>query len=186
MSHPVSTAARACVLALLAALTAAAPAHAALYFTVARLPPSTGAALPTPTTAIAPGATAYIRVDGLGKVKTSAAVGAETDWLATWLTPSGGTACANTGGGDRPNSTVAGVLPDIAGSFLQYRPNSPDAGDQWNFESKYETRPCADTSAHGEWRLKLQKDATHFVTLDAFLFTVLTPASLDAAPARPS
>ena len=155
---------------------------AQLYFTVARLSAFTASDLATPTTAIAPGAAIYLRVDGLGAIDTSQGVTSQTDWKVTWMTPSGTVSCANTGGGDRPDSSASGSLPSPAASFLMYRPSSTD---QWNVESKYETRPCANTSAHGEWRLKLQSDATHFVTMDAFLVTVLTPVSITSAPSSP-
>src|SRR5207247_2439593 len=120
-----------------------------LYFTVARLTLYTSSSLTTTATSIAPGARAYVRVDGLGKVNTGSAVGAETDWSATWIKPDGATSCANTGANDRPDSSATGSFPSNAADFLQYRPNTPDSGDQWNFESKYETRPCADTTTTG-------------------------------------
>src|SRR6266508_4370680 len=91
-------------------------------------------------------------------------------------------ACANTGGGDRADSTAGGffptgTLPLGAGGYLQYRPNVVATGDAWNRESNYETRPCADFGSgnQGLWRLKLKRDNTHFVVLPVFTVDTTPP-----------
>ena len=114
------------------------------------------------------GATAYLRIAGL-KPSTSG-------WNVTWLTPGSATACANTSGSDRPDSHGSGVLPKN-GSYIQYRPSTTASGSQWNRESNYEVRPCPALGAgqEGTWRLRLEKDATTFVVLDAFTLDATAP-----------
>jgi hypothetical protein len=161
-----------------------------LYFDVARATSFEDTALTIPRSVFNASATAYVRVDGVGKVKDSSTNVAKSDWATTWLLPSGGTACANTGGSDRPDSTAGGRLPATAGSFLQYRPNTTGTGDAWNRQSNYETRPGAgstcigySSSSSGQWKLKVQLDNQHFVTLDAFKLDASEPISSAAAPA---
>jgi hypothetical protein len=159
------------------------------YFDVAKATSFEDAGLISPRALFNASATTYVRVDGVGKADNKGTNGAETDWTTTWLLPSGGTACANTGGGDRPDSTAVGRLPSTTGSFLQYRPNTTATGDVWNREANYETRPdvgstCTAFSASndGQWKLKLQKDGMHFVTLDAFKVDGSRPSSSATAP----
>src|SRR4051794_28911187 len=163
-----------------------APATKQLYFTVARLTAYTSSALTTATTAIAPGSSAYIRIAGLGKLKGAPTVAADVDWSTTWLKPDASTSCANTAGkGERAPSAANGTFPTVAGDFLQYRPNTTSTGDLWNQEPLYETKPCASTATHGQWKLKVLKDPSHFVTLNAFLVTPLTATTISSAPATP-
>ena len=126
--------------------------------------------LSTLQSAFGSGQTAYVTVAGLNQ--------GQNDWSITWFMPSGA-AAANTGGGDCPDSTSTGAMPDVAGSSLRYPPRpAPDTGtDQWNWESKYEsgTFPAFGSSNAGTWSLKIQKDNTHFVTLT--VFSVDTTAS---------
>jgi parallel beta-helix repeat protein len=105
-------------------------------------------------------ATAYVSVTGLKP--------AQSDWSTTWILPSLAVACANTGGGDRPDSSANGTL--AGGAFLQYRPNTTATGAVWNQEQNYETRPCASFAIGnaGGWALRLQKDAKDFVVLPVF------------------
>ena len=139
-----------------------------LYFDIARASSFADSGLATPRDTFAAGSSAYVKVAGLGRVKTAAANTAQSDWQTTWVLPSGSTACANTSTPDRPDADAGGALP--AGSFLKYRPNASNPSQAWNLESNYETRPCPDFAPanDGAWRLRLQKDATHFVTLKAF------------------
>jgi large repetitive protein len=146
----------------------AAAKTSSLYFDIARASSFADAALTTPRSTFGAGSSAYVTVAGAGRVKTAAANSAQSDWAATWVRPSGSTACANTLGTDRPDADAGGSLP--SGSYLKYRPNAAGPSAAWNLESNYETKPCADfTSADdGDWSVRLQKDATHFVTLKAF------------------
>ena len=161
-----------------------------IYFDLAKAASFEDAGLTSPRALFNASATTYVRVDGVGRASGKGTNGAESDWATTWLLPSGGTACANTGGNDQPDSTAGGRLPSTTGSFLQYRPNTTATGDPWNREANYETRPglgstCTtfSSSNDGQWKLKLQKDGTHFVTLDAFKVDGSRPSSSATAPA---
>ena len=174
---------------------AGAPAKSfSLYFDVARATAYSDSALTAAKPVYAAGQTAYVSLQGVGKVKGSAANASVSDWASTWLLPSSGTACANTGGGDRADSTAGGffptgTLPLGAGGYLQYRPNVVATGDAWNRESNYETRPCADFGSgnQGLWRLKLKRDNTHFVVLPVFTVDTMPPdTSVSGGPAGPT
>src|SRR5215213_1951604 len=148
---------------------------AQLYFDVARATAYSNASATLPKSVFAAGTTAYLQVAGAGKVKGSAANGQVTDWKTTWVAPGNGVACANTAGSDRPDATAGGLLPASSvgpgtAATLRYRPSATATGDAWNREANYETRPCADFSAanDGAWKVKLQRDSTHFVVLPAF------------------
>jgi hypothetical protein len=126
--------------------------------------------LTIPQSSFAPGSSVYTVLQGLTKgVK---------DWSVTWVRPDSTPACANTGGGDRPDADAVGKLPSGAGAFLQYPPNT--GGAAWNIQNNYEIRPCPATTA-GTWRLKLSKDTKKTVTLAAFTVT-----ASDAPPPAPS
>ena len=146
----------------------AAAKSGSLYFDIARASSFADAGLTTPRSTFGAGSSAYVTVAGAGRVKTAAANAAQSDWAATWVRPSGSTACANTLGTDRPDADAGGILP--SGSYLKYRPNAAAPSAAWNLESNYETKPCADFTPadDGDWSVRLQKDATHFVTLKAF------------------
>jgi hypothetical protein len=146
-----------------------------LYFNVARASAFADSGLATPRDTFGAGSAAYMSVAGLGRLKTTAANTAQNDWQTTWVRPDGTTACANTAVADRPDSDASGVLP--GGSFLKYRPNASTPSQAWNLESNYETRPCPDfaTANDGQWSLRLQKDATHVVTLKAFKVDATPP-----------
>jgi hypothetical protein len=134
--------------------------------------------LTTPKTSFAPGSTAYVTVAG-------AKPGA-SNWAVTWLLPSGATACANTAGTDRPESSASGLLPKPGGSFLQFRPNTTAVGSAWNREGNYETRPCPAFAIanEGVWNLRLDLDATDFAVLNAFTVDATPPPtpSIDSGP----
>jgi hypothetical protein len=121
-------------------------------------------ALTTPKSTFGTSGTAYLTVAGLKP---------GNDWTTTWIGPSGTTACANTGGGDRPDVPSTGVLAG-AGGYLQYRPNTTAVGAAWNRESNYETRPCPSFSSanQGAWKLRLGLDGKDFVVLSAFTVDV--------------
>src|SRR3954469_12728949 len=79
---------------------------AALYFDVARASAYADSGLSQPTSTFGSAATAYLTVAGVGRVRSAVSNSAQTDWSVTWLRPSGATACANTAGTDRPDSTA--------------------------------------------------------------------------------
>jgi hypothetical protein len=165
-----------------------------LYFDVAAATAYSNSALAAPKPAYTVGQAAYVNVQGVGKVKASAANAAVTDWSSTWLLPSSAIACANTGGGDRADSTAGGFFPTGTGllgtgGYLQYRPNVVATGDAWNRESNHETRPCPDFGGgnQGVWRLKLKRDNTHFVTLPVFTVDTTPPdTTVTGGPAGPT
>jgi PKD domain len=144
-------------------------------------------------TNFAAGQTAYVRVDGF-EVSSSRV-------SSTWLLPSGATACSNTGGNDRPDSSAGGILPDPVVSSapapstdaLHYPPRlqNPGADDPWNYRQSYDgfdpvtnPTPCpAFASANqGTWKLRLQGNATHVTTLSVFVVDTTPPtATIDQA-----
>ena len=153
-----------------------------LYFDVAAATAYADSALTTPKGFFTVSQTSYVNVLGVGKVKKTANNTATSDWSVTWLLPSSATACANTSGSDRPDSTAGGLFPAGPGplgigGYIQFRPNTTATGDAWNRESNYETRPCPDFGGanEGGWRLKLGRDNTHFVTLPVFAVDVTAP-----------
>src|SRR5919197_304224 len=75
------------------------------YFDVAKATSFADSGLTNPRSVFNASATTYVRVAGVGKVDDQGANAAESDWLITWLLPSGSTGCANTGGSDRPDSS---------------------------------------------------------------------------------
>jgi hypothetical protein len=154
---------------------------AVLYFDVAKATSYSSSSLTTQKSLFGAGATAYVTLDGIGQIKTSPANAAVSDWSATWILPSGANACANTAGGDRPDSTAAGRLPSTGGSFLQYQPTT---GDAWNTQANYDAScPAFSSSNDGAWKLKVQKDGTHFVTLPVFTVDGVAPdTTLDSGP----
>ena len=154
----------------------------ALYFTVARATAYVDAAATMPRSAFADAATVYVQVEGLGKVDTAQTVAATSDWQMGWQSPDGQWICANTGGGDRPDSTASGLLPASSltpglGSTLRYQPFTTSTGDAWNRQSSYDQATCPQLGAanEGQWRLGLQRDSTHFVVLEAFTVDVTPP-----------
>lgn len=85
-------------------------------FNVAQVTAYTTSALTTTTTAYPAGATAFLVINGLSQ--------GTGNWNVTWIAP--GVSCANTSGGDRPDSDASGKLPS---SFLAYPPNDAFADD---------------------------------------------------------
>src|SRR5262249_43485885 len=70
-----------------------------------------------------------------------------------------------------------------AAIYLQYAPRATNVGtDQWNWQSKYENKgspnfqPFGSTD-QGVWKLKLQRDNTHFVTLTVCTVDTTAPAA---------
>ncbi|HEX8053828.1 MAG TPA: SdrD B-like domain-containing protein, partial [Thermoleophilaceae bacterium] len=156
--------------------TGATPSTADLQFTVARATSYSDAALTAPRAAFGAGQSAYLRVDGV--------TASQADWSVTWIPPSGSVACANTLGTDRPDSSAAGRLPDTAGSFLQYAPGA--SGAVWNLSANFDAGascPAFGPSNDGQWRVRLQRDATHSVELPAFLVATTPPqTTIDSGP----
>jgi hypothetical protein len=68
---------------------------------------------------------AYVAVAGLRQ--------SINDWDVYWINPSGTVSCANTGGGDRPDSGADGKLPKTAPANLEYIP-SDENSTNWNDE----------------------------------------------------
>jgi hypothetical protein len=157
-------------------------------FDVAQATAYTSSSLTTPTTSYSQNTTAFVRVAGLSQ--------SAKDWIVTWILPNGSTACENNAGGDRPASATDGSLPTTGNdvftpsttTFLQYRPNQTDIGDQWNWQSKYETSPCPSFlfENSGQWKLTLLADAKHSVTFNIFNVSVAVPTvlTLTASPAN--
>jgi large repetitive protein len=157
------------------ACSGAAAKTSSLYFDIARASSFSDSALTSPRSIFGAGSSAYLKVAGLGRVKTAAATTAQADWITAWVRPSGSAACTNYLNADMPDSDASGVL--AAGSYLKYRPNAGTPSAAWNLESNYETRPCVDLGAadEGVWTLYLQKDATHIVKLKAFTVDATPP-----------
>src|SRR6266480_1379712 len=148
-------------------------------FYVARATVYADGALTTPKTGFGAGATAYVTVTGVTPSLTG--------WSTTWLLPSGATACANTAGTDRPDSSSSSNLPPKwTNSYLQYRPNTTATGSAWNREANYDVRPCPSfgPSNEGTWKLRLDGDATNFVVLPVFTVdtTPPPPPTITSAP----
>jgi len=157
-----------------------------LYFDLARASSFADSGLGTPRSTFAAGTSAYVKVAGAGRVKTTPTNTAQNDWRTTWILPSAAIACANTGGGDRPDADAGGLLPN--GSPLKYRPNPSGPSAAWNLESNYDGA-CPDfgPANDGAWKLRLQKDGTHFVTLPAFKVDATPPdTALTSGPAGPT
>jgi hypothetical protein len=150
---------------------------ASKMFFVAKPTVYADSALTAPNSTFGTSGTAYVTIAGLKP---------GNDWTTTWITPSGATACANTGGGDRPDVPSTGALAGAAG-YLQYRPNTTAVGAAWNRESNYETRPCPSFSSanEGAWKLRLGLDGKDFVVLSAFTVDVTNPVVtlIDQPPA---
>src|SRR5205807_538249 len=94
----------------------------------------------------------------------------QTDYSTIWI-PTGFTdltaTCHNTTGSDQPDTSSVGRLPSPAGSFLQYPPGA--SGDPWNLLANYDsTGQACPLTTPGQWQIKVQKNSTHFVTLNAF------------------
>ncbi len=89
--------------------TGAADGDNAKVFYVAQATAYTTPALSVSTAMYGAGATAYVVVQGL---KIS-----QNDWQTIWLAP--GVSCANTAGGDRPDSDASGSLTS---AYLAYQP----------------------------------------------------------------
>ena len=135
-----------------------------LVFNVAQATAYTSSALTTTTTSYPGGATAFVVVNGM----------AGANWSTTWVAPGVGVNCANTSGGDRPDTDANGKLPS---TFLAYPPSETFA-DDWNKSpSKYENTTCpAFASANaGQWKVTLTMDPTHSVTLNVFTVDTTAP-----------
>jgi hypothetical protein len=163
--------------------TGGATKSASKTFYVAQATVYADPALTTPKTAFAAGTTAYVTVTGVTPSLTG--------WSTTWLLPSGATACANTAGTDRADSSSSSNLPPKwTNSDLQYRPNTTATGSAWNREANYEVRPCPSfgTSNEGTWKLRLDGNPTNFVVLPVFTVDATPPPAptITSAPADPS
>ena len=147
-----------------------------IAFYVAKSSTFEDAAKTTPRTFFSPPGPAHVVATGL--------VTAGGRWDVTWILPTGATACSNTAGTDRPLAG-AGTLPET-GNPLLYAPavGSPNA---WNLPGNYDGACPAMASSEGAWKVKLQRDLTHFVTLPAFTADATAPnTSIDSQPSNPS
>jgi hypothetical protein len=144
-------------------------------FDVARATTYDSSALATTAANFNASGTAYVVVNGATK--------SLSDWSTTWVSGTT-TQCANTAGTDRPDTLSAGQLP--GGSFLQYQPGGGSI--VWNKNSNYDAAcPAFSGTNEGAWSLKIQADATHFVTLAVFALDVTNPAvSITSGPAAGS
>jgi len=130
--------------------------------------------LTAPQAFVGPGGKSYVTAAGLTP--------GQQDWSATWVAPGAGDACANTGGTDRPDSDAGGLLPPGTGSFLRYPPGS--TGAEWNLDTAYDAAcPPFGAANDGRWALRLQRDATHVVSLPAFSVDAKAPTSGASSPA---
>jgi hypothetical protein len=130
-------------------------------FDVAVLTAYSDPGLTTPVTSVPAGSIVHVVVEGMAENRS--------DLRVSWYEPDGTLSCANTTGGDIPNSGPTGRDPETATGFIQYPPNTTATGDSWNQEGKYEIAPCADTVIAGQWQLGLGTPGQlHSVTLDAF------------------
>ncbi len=147
-----------------------------LSFSFAKASIFADAGLTTPQSTFIPGNTAYVTVAGFQVSKNDASV--------TWILPSGSTACSNTAGGDRPDSDANGNIPTA--SFLQYQPTT---GAVWNTLANYDGGgPCPAFSGSntGTWKLRLQGDATHLVTLTVFQVALPTATPTNTSTNTPT
>ena len=126
--------------------------------------------LTTPQTIFGPSGTAYVVINGFIPGHNSAEI--------TWIKPNGSVACANTGGGDRPDSSSAGRLPGTAGSFLQFPPNATATGDAWNQNVNYDSTCLTATFAAnpGTWKIKVTPKDSPNNGFTVPVFTVDTTA----------
>ncbi len=141
-------------------------------FQVAKATAYADGTLATETTQYAPGAAAFVVVNGVFQNKNN--------YDVTWIPPLSPATCTNTAGNDRPDSEATGRLPDVAGSFLRYPPTT---GAAWNTKTNYDAAgaTCDSTTSvdQGQWKLKVQFDTTHFVTLKAFQVVVQPTISIN-------
>src|SRR5262245_4023813 len=149
---------------------------------VARATAYADSALTIPKSTFQPGETAYVVARG-GRTSSN-------NWSKSWLLPSGGLACAHPAHAGRRYSNSSGLLPTTSVTFVQYRPNTPSSGSNWNRESNYETRPCANFAAanEGPCKLRLQFNATNVVDLPVFAVDATAPPAptIDSGPPNPS
>jgi hypothetical protein len=139
---------------------------ASQVFEVAKATIYSTSSLTTQRSSFTTGETAYVVVAGVQQSKNN--------YDARWVKPDATTSCENTGGNDRPDTNANGVIPGTAGGFLQYRPTS--TGDDWNLQANYDAACAAfDSTNQGTWKLRLQMDAKHFVTLTVFSVDTAAP-----------
>jgi len=133
-----------------------------LAFDVAKATAYTDSSLSTTATQYSSGDTAYVVIQGVQQSQTDYS----TIWIPTGFTDLTAT-CHNTTGSDQPDTSSVGRLPSPAGSFLQYPPGA--SGDPWNLLANYDsTGQACPLTTPGQWQIKVQKNSTHFVTLNAF------------------
>jgi hypothetical protein len=157
------------------------------YFDIARASSFADAALPRPARCFAAGSSAYVSASRDRRRQAERGQhGPErlADHVGDAVRR---TACANTANADRPDASAAGVL--AVGSYLKYRPNAAAPSARWNL-SRTSRRGRARTSQprpRAPWKVRLQKDGTHFVTLKAFDVDARppTPPSPRGPPAAP-
>src|SRR5438876_549864 len=133
-----------------------------LAFDVAKATAYTDSSLSTTATQYSSGDTAYVVIQGVQQSQSDYS----TIWIPTGFTDLTAT-CHNTTGSDQPDTSSVGRLPSPAGSFLQYPPGA--SGDPWNLLANYDsTGQVCPLTTPGQWQIKVQKNSTHFVTLNAF------------------
>ena len=133
-----------------------------LAFDVAKATAYTDSSLSTTATQYSSGDTAYVVIQGVQQSQSDYS----TIWIPTGFTDLTAT-CHNTTGSDQPDTSSVGRLPSPAGSFLQYPPGA--SGDPWNLLANYDsTGQACPLTTPGQWQIKVQKNSTHFVTLNAF------------------
>jgi hypothetical protein len=160
-----------------ASCATAATLTASVPFDVAGATSYSDAAGTTAQSLFGAGQTAFLRATGL-------AAGTH-DWSVTWTQPDLTVACAMTTSGNRPDSSASAVLPDTAGTTLQYAPVSgaPNTWNNLDFYDAPQTCPSFGASNEGAWTVTLAKDTKHFVTLPAFNVDGTPPAITITSPA---
>ncbi|HEX7408304.1 MAG TPA: hypothetical protein VF515_11730 [Candidatus Binatia bacterium] len=137
------------------------PDHTAAFH-VAAAQAYVDSALTIPATTLSPGATVYVQVKGLPQ--------SVNDYSVTWIKPSLSNACANTGGGDRPDSAANGTLPGSNPNYLEYPPST--GTNNWNDPTSYDGGggcPAIGSGDTGQWQLLLVKNADQTVQLNVFV-----------------
>ena len=145
-----------------------------MSFFVVKATSYSNSSLSTPSSSFAAGATAYVTFAGLEQNKN--------DYSTSWILPSNSTACQNTGASDRFDAAANGTGPQSQAApdneaFLQYQPNAGATGASWNRQTNYDgvTCPAFASGNQGQWKLTLQTDIKHFVTLNVFSVDTTPP-----------
>src|SRR3954454_911241 len=112
-----------------------------------------------------------------GAASAVATAATAPQWNVKWLNGVA-TACANTGGADRPDSSATGALPASAPAYLQYPPAAGAAG-VFNDVASYDSL-CSTLS--GSYSAELRLLPASGVSADSKAFVQLPLFNVDATP----